>query len=41
LIDVSAGLKKVVSKDREMGIGARNESSAIRAEERETRKRMK
>jgi hypothetical protein len=41
LIGVSAGLKKVVSKNREIGIGSKRENSAIRVEETEIRKRMK
>jgi hypothetical protein len=39
--DVSTGLKKVVSEDREIGIGSKSYRSAIRVERRETRKRMK
>jgi hypothetical protein len=41
LIDASAGLKKVVSEDREIGIGSKSYSSAIRVEGREMRKRRK
>jgi hypothetical protein len=41
LIDVSVGLKKVVSKDGAIGIGSKSQSSAIRVEGTELRKRMK
>jgi hypothetical protein len=40
LIDVSAGFKKVVSMDREIGIGSKSESSRIGVEETGIRKRM-